>query len=338
MKEHPVILPKDNLPGLLRKLKRQKRLVAPLRNQWGDTLYSEVVDVDDMNLDLENQPQGSLKSFFLPQQEVLFSYQEDDYQFHEQRQHQPTVFFGIRSCDLHAVLYMDMIFSSPGRDSHYFARRDETVLISLACNQPFRNCFCNGSKSGPFLEYGYDLQLTDLGDCFLVEVGRGQGELLLRSWAPFFEPASDEHRQRQYQLMLEARGGFRKKVEVEHACSILAQGEVDEELWQQLDQRCFDCGGCAYICPTCTCFTISDLPQGKGGERLRSWDACTAAGFTTVAGQTSPGKRSLRQRFLHKLKYDVADHGKPSCVGCGRCVDICFGHVDITTFIDAIVD
>jgi len=237
---------------------------------------------------------------------------------------------------------MDMIFSRPGRDPHYFARRDETVLISLACNKPFANCFCNASKSGPFLEYGYDLQLTDLGDRFLVETGRGQGELLLRSWPSFFEPATADDRQLQYQLMLEAQGGFRNKVELAYACQRLAKQEVATDIWQQLDSRCFDCGGCSFVCPTCTCFTVTDQPVGDngegGGKRLRSWDACTLAGFTAMAGHYRPGKRSLRQRFLHKLKYDVAEHGKPSCVGCGRCVDICFGHVDITTFIAAVVE
>ncbi|NOQ46686.1 MAG: hypothetical protein GQ559_08465, partial [Desulfobulbaceae bacterium] len=44
----------------------------------------------------------------------------------------------------------------------------------------------------------------------------------------------------------------------------------------------------------------------------------------------------VRKRFFHKLKHDVKKHGRPSCVGCGRCVDMCFGGVDIIGFINAI--
>jgi ferredoxin len=75
------------------------------------------------------------------------------------------------------------------------------------------------------------------------------------------------------------------------------------------------------------------------GLRLRTWDACTSSGFTRMTGGHNPVDRrrhALKRRFLHKLKDDFARHGKPSCTGCGRCVDICFGGVDITTFIDLV--
>jgi Fe-S oxidoreductase len=58
-----------------------------------------------------------------------------------------------------------------------------------------------------------------------------------------------------------------------------------------------------------------------------------------MAGGHNPVDRrrqGLRRRFLHKLKDDYARHGKASCTGCGRCIDICFGGVDITTFIEKI--
>jgi len=113
---------------------------------------------------------------------------------------------------------------------------------------------------------------------------------------------------------------------------------VADAVWQDLSLRCQDCGGCAYVCPTCTCFTISDYPLSAGrGERVRGWDACTFAGFTALAGGHNPvnhKKAAICQRFMHKLKFDVEKHGRPSCVGCGRCVDICFGGTDIVRFIN----
>jgi ferredoxin len=69
---------------------------------------------------------------------------------------------------------------------------------------------------------------------------------------------------------------------------------------------------------------------------VRTWDACTFAGFTTMAGGHNPvdmKQDRVRRRFMHKLYYDVKAHNRPSCVGCGRCVEMCFGGVDMIQFI-----
>lgn len=335
------ILKKDHLVPFLRRLAKDCRLVAPLRNRFGDTLYSEVEAVDSAPLDLAAQPQGSVKPFLFPQQEVLFTYRTDagGYAFTPTAPGQPTIFFGLRSCDLAAILYMDVIFQS-GRDPYYLARRRDTVLIGLGCNEPFANCFCSATRSGPFLEFGFDLQFTDLGDRYYVETGRARGKEIIRRWQLFFPAATEEDFRAQYQISLEARGMFKRQVPVEMAIRRLAAGEVDDELWRKFSARCQDCGGCAYLCPTCTCFTVSDQATGPGtGERLRSWDACTFAGFTRMAGghnPVDPCRHKVRKRFQHKLLHDVRKHGRPSCVGCGRCVGMCFGGVDMMSFVTAV--
>lgn len=337
------LLKKDHLPGLLRRLQKEYRLVAPIKNCHGDTLFSVIESIDSAHLDLDSQPQGSLKPFLFPQQETLFAYEQPDsssYDFKTTGSETPTVFFAVRSCDLSAVLYMDVIFSRKSRDPYYFQKRSNAILISLACNIPGENCFCGAAKTGPFLEFGFDLQLTDLGDRFLVEVGRAKGAEIVSRFRLFFEPAEDRDSKAQYQVYLEARGQFKQQVYMDQAIKRLTAGPIAEEIWAGLSMRCQDCGGCAYICPTCTCFTISDLAlTPTSGERLRTWDACTFAGFTRMAGghnPVDPRRHAVRQRFLHKLLYDVRDHGRPSCVGCGRCVGICFGGVDIIRFINKV--
>ena len=113
---------------------------------------------------------------------------------------------------------------------------------------------------------------------------------------------------------------------------------MPEQVWEELSLRCQDCGGCAYLCPTCTCFTISDQQlDATSGQRLRSWDACTFGGFTAMTGGHNPVQAktsAIRQRFLHKLRDDVRQNGRPSCVGCGRCVSVCFGGTDIVRFVE----
>ncbi|MBU1234087.1 MAG: 4Fe-4S dicluster domain-containing protein [Proteobacteria bacterium] len=337
-----LILPKDNLTSLLRKLAKEARLIAPVKNTYGDTIFTEISDLDSTRIDLANQPQSSLKPFLLPQQETLAHYTiaEEGYTFTAPQNEETTIYFGVRSCDLTAVLYMDLIFSKPARDSNYYARRNQSLIISLGCNNPFPNCFCEATGSGPYLEYGYDLQLIDLGDCYFVSAGRRRGADLLEKWGYFFREVGEEDRKIRYQLFLEGRGKFTRNVQVAHACRRLQKYPVPEAIWERLSRRCYDCGGCAYVCPTCTCFSVDDMILGETkGLRLRSWDACTSSGFTRMAGGHNPVDRrrqALKRRFLHKLKDDFTLHGKVSCTGCGRCIDICFGGVDITTFIDLV--
>ncbi len=335
-----LILSKDNLIPLLRKLKKDARLIAPVQNKYGDTLFREIDDIDATEIDLHNQPQASLKPFFLPQQETLADYtiNNGEYSFTPPAKAEDTIFFGVRSCDLTALLYMDLIFSKPSKDTTYYDRRNHSLIITLGCNQPFPNCFCEATGSGPYLEYGYGLQFIDLEDRYFVSAGRGKGADLLKKWAYFFREVNEEDQQKRYQLFLEARGQFTRNIQVAHACRKLQTETVPQEIWETLSRRCYDCGGCAYVCPTCTCFSIDDMVlDAKHGLRIRTWDACTSSGFTRMAGGHNPTDRSshaLKRRFLHKLKYDFARHGKASCTGCGRCIDICFGGVDITTFID----
>lgn len=336
------ILKKDHLRPFLRKLAKEHRLVAPVENRHGDTLFAEIDQIDHATLDLARQPQNSLKPFFLPQQEVLFTYEAEAADCYTFTPAAPaagsTVFFGVRPCDLSGLLYMDVTFLQGATDAPYRQKRMNSLLIGLNCNEPFAHCFCNATRSGPFLEVGADLQFTDIGDRFLVEVGRSKGEALVAQWRSFFGPAEEKDRQARYQAFLEARSSFQQLVHVDQAIKRLQEDGVPPAVWEQLSSRCHDCGGCAYICPTCTCFTITDAPTTAGhGERLRSWDACTFAGFTRMAGGHNPVQRrtaAIRQRFMHKLCHDVNRHGRPSCVGCGRCVGSCFGGTDILRFIN----
>lgn len=336
------ILKKDYLTSFLRKLSKDYQLVAPVKNCHGDTLFTVIDSLDNCEMDLINPVQNSIKQFLFPQQEVLFNYHvspSGEYSFEPVEQEaKPTIYFGVRSCDLSAILYMDVIFSQGDKDPHYFAKRNDSLLIGLNCNDPFENCFCNATKSGPFLEFGSGLQFTDIGDRFYVEIGRAKGNELISKWPQFFTAAQEKDTKFQYQKFLEARGKFKRQVHADQASKRLEENRVPKKIWEDLSLRCQDCGGCAYVCPTCTCFTITDSPRSEQeGDRIRSWDACTFSGFTNMAGGHNPVNQktqAIKQRFMHKLHYDVQKHGRPSCVGCGRCVDMCFGGTDIIRFID----
>ena len=337
------ILRKDHVTPFLRKLVKGTRLIAPVRNRQGDLLYQELRSLDSATPDFSGQPQESAKAFLFPQAERLFSYCMDDsngFTFEPTDPGLPTVLFGLRSCDISAILYMDVIFLRSPRDEYYMKRRSETIIIGISCNEPWDNCFCNATNTGPFLEFGFDLQLTDLGDRFFVESGRARGDAILAEWPQFFQSVTGEDEKLRYQLALEAKAGFTRQVHVETAFNRIREGSVSSAVWEHLAMRCNGCGGCAYICPTCTCFTIYDRPlAATRGERIRAWDACTHAGFTRMAGGYNPVDSSrdiLKRRFMHKLYHDYIQFKRPGCVGCGRCLGICFGGVDIALFVDMV--
>jgi formate hydrogenlyase subunit 6/NADH:ubiquinone oxidoreductase subunit I len=110
-------------------------------------------------------------------------------------------------------------------------------------------------------------------------------------------------------------------------------------MWDAVGRKCFSCGSCNLVCPTCYCFNVKDevAPDLAGGERKRTWDSCQLAEFATVAGGENFRKdRSarLRHRFFRKGKWIMERYGRLGCVGCGRCDRNCLvkiNSVDIYT-------
>ena len=111
----------------------------------------------------------------------------------------------------------------------------------------------------------------------------------------------------------------------------------EDPIWDENCHACLGCGTCTYLCPTCYCFDINHEDHGGEGTQFRCWDSCMFSDYTRMAGGHNPRpskKERLRNRYLHKLSYFKERYGQILCVGCGRCVGSCPGHLDITSFID----
>jgi ferredoxin len=235
---------------------------------------------------------------------------------------------------------MDKFFSGDFLDNYYLERRENTLIISLACNEPMDTCFCICCDGGPWLESGFDLQLTDLGDNFLVEVGTDKGVDVLKKLKGKAPDAGEEHLAQRDKLMAECDSKMIPKAYVAKTIIQITNDRVREELWDEMGLECFSCGGCTHVCPICTCFDVADrMESAQSGVRARCWDSCQYSGFTREASGHNPRdktKERIKRRFYHKFSYQyVKLDGHHGCVGCGRCVTVCeaIGMLDVPAVV-----
>jgi ferredoxin len=346
-------LPKAKVPKLIAALLKAKREVwGPVQGENGDNYLGQLSSEKDLISDYVNGFLGS-KRYAFPQVEELFRFKQGrggtELALPDQRP--AAVVWGLRSCDMSAILYFDSFFGKgaasgpdwksgdPLPDPLYQARRDRSVFVSIACNAAGPKCFCVCTDSGPFLAKGYDVQLTDLGTHYLAETGTSKGEEFIKQYNEYFTTGKDEDMKKRRRLEVEAEKTFQEPVSFfAKAMRKLDQGKVKQPFWNKVASYCIGCGGCIYVCPMCSCFDVDDKMTGANeGMRYRSWDTCDFAGFTReVSGHNPRATRADRRKrwFYHKLSMDyLTKNPVIGCVGCGRCVITCPGGVDMATVV-----
>ncbi len=252
-------------------------------------------------------------------------------------------FFGVRSCELHAIAIQDQVFL-PGAhpDLSYAARREDALLVAVNCGEPSGTCFCTSMGTGPKASAGYDLALTEVLDAgghrFVVEVGSDRGALVLGGVPHRAADDADAHDAEQVTAYAVARMG-REMPQVD--LRELLYANYEHPRWDEVAERCLTCGNCTMVCPTCFCTSVEDTADlaGEEAERWRRWESCFSVQFSHVTGgeaRLSPRSR-YRQWMTHKLATWFDQFGTSGCVGCGRCITFCPVGIDITEEVSAIL-
>jgi len=323
----------------LEKLLQAGEVIAPVRGPCGDVIFSALRSPAQVVWDFEN-PLHPPKRFVLPQTDPLVKIKLNG-QRHEVEpvcDGASRTLFNVRSCDVKGIAFLTRMHEMEPADASYLRRAHNLTTISLACTTPCPPGFCVCTDSGPFLSGGYDLQLTDLGGSFLVEVGSEKGEAAMTKAPELFRKATeDEVTERK---ALEAAAKTRFGPETCHFASAMRRistGRVQDALWEKMSDWCLECGGCNFVCPTCYCFSVKDLGRDGTWVRCRMWDSCQYAAFTLEASGHNPRehrKERMKRRFFHKVsaQYYTRD-SMVGCVGCGRCIKTCLG----TTHMPAVV-
>lgn len=313
------ILKKDNLDELITKLGYE--VLAPVKKDK-TVSFEPVKKASDITWEFANTAVPPKRLFF-PQTEELFTHDGDEITDRAPKPEKRLV-LGIRPCDARSFVILDPLFTKDFNDPYYKNRRDNTVLVGLACTTPGRNCFCTSLGAGPFDTEGLDLLLVDLGDRFLVRSASEKGEGFLAENKAFFGEAGNDAAAAE-ELKAKAEGMMHRTVDVSKLPDKL-KTLFDDPIWDELAQTCIGCYACTYLCPTCHCFDIQDEVRGKKGRRIRIWDSCANPEYTLHASGYNPRpgrKNRMRNRILHKYQYYPDNFNVIACVGCGRCIDHC---------------
>jgi formate hydrogenlyase subunit 6/NADH:ubiquinone oxidoreductase subunit I len=194
--------------------------------------------------------------------------------------------------------------------------------------------------TGPKAKDGFDMQLTKVGRGYIVETGSKKGSRIIRKDKKLFSKAASQY-EKEIEGALKAFAEGVEKVNYKKLAGIMKQEKIKESVWDDIGLRCVICSGCITLCPTCSCFSIADRLNKDTGVRMRYCDGCPYAGFTRMAGGSIPSpehKNHIRRYFEHKLNVDVERYERPSCVGCGRCIQTCPGNINIKKFIDNVLE
>ncbi len=337
--EKAFTIEKNDFGRLLEHLLKKYRVFGPTQRGL-DATFNEIKTNDQLFLDYVSTVLPP-KKFFHPPRLELFSF--DLHQKHvkieEIKQDEKTLLLGIHPCDVHALLRLDDFFLGEFQDPYYQNRRKNTVLVALNCIEPSDYAFCNSMGTGPFLEEGYDLLLTDIGTKYLIEIGSDTGQNILKGIQLENATTADFTEKNHRFKLLEKR--FKRFINTSWLSKI-AQENIDHEVWERLGEQggvsgslpCLSCGQCSLVCPTCYCYDVYDTLDLslKKGKRIRELDSCQLLEYGEVAqgGNFRPNRKD-RIRHWMLCKLGVAAGGQQSsCVGCGRCIRTCPVGIDIT--------
>jgi ferredoxin len=365
--ERESILPASELDRLITALaRRDYEVIGPVLRD-GAIVYDQVERANDLpagwtdeqdagRYRVQRREDGALfgyavgprswKNYLHPSNIRLWSAERENGSFRILGQnHRPAkryAFLGVRSCDLAAIGVQDrVLLGRRYQDPAYAARRDGVFIIAIQCTHAVSTCFCASMQTGPHVQSGYDLALTELiGDGehrFVVQTGSEAGREILAELK--HDEASDEDLR-----LAQAGVDSAAAAQVRHLDTTnireLLYDNFEHPRWDNVAERCLACTNCTLVCPTCFCTTVEDTTDinGNSAERWRRLDSCFTMDFSYIHGGSvrASHKGRYRQWMTHKLASWIDQFGTSRCVGCGRCVAWCPVGIDITEEVAAI--
>ncbi len=266
----------------------------------------------------------TVKEFLFPLRERVAAFPRRG----EANRAKPFAILGLKDCDLRSMAVLDQVFLEEDfHDPFYEQRRKNMFVIASDCFDPAASCCCTLFGGGPFAHSGFDLNLSQTKDGFVVEIGSDEGTRFVEDHAGLFAEASKA----QIAEQTENRSQMRQRLETLNAPyevgtpvnELLAQSG-DTDAFDIEEQKCVECQACTRICPTCHCFYLYETVRKDYFAKMKMWDSCMRMAYAAVAGGANPRKvlgDRIRHRLMHKFSFFFDRYGIGMCIGCGRCID-----------------
>ena len=251
-----------------------------------------------------------------------------------------VILMGVRACDIRSFELLDKVFLKDPVDSYYKARRENTLIIGMACSEPEETCFCSSFGIDATSPNG-DVTTWIVGETLYWQPVNEKGEAITEKVANLFEDADDVQVKDQQAATKEVLAKMPlANFKVADKITETELKTFNSKVWEEASAGCLSCCTCTYVCPTCHCYDIRDYAVSDNHtERYRCWDSCMANDFTKMA-HGNPRKTKVerfRQRYMHKLVYFPNNNeGDFACVGCGRCLQKCPVNINIVKVAKAL--
>ena len=301
-------------------------VIAPKKEMNGEIVLSVIGSSDEVCFDFGNTVNPP-KTFLLPQYEEMFEIKKN--RINEKKIFdKKIIFFGIRPCDLCGVKRLSNFFCSNVQDKYFKEKLDNSVFVLFACSKECSsNSFCKSMETGPFIEEGFDAQIYNVDEGYVLETANNP--------TGFGGLANFTDGKKLNDFKLKIINNFNKKTDADKVFKRMGSGKVQEKLWEDVFARCQVCTGCTNLCPSCSCFNVVDRKQNNGVVRFRTSDSCYLYNFTYLAPNNNSLTRqqTIKRFFEHKLLYSRKRNKVSDCVGCGRCIETCPANISILEFM-----
>jgi len=289
-------------------------------------VFAPLVNAEDLRLDYDVTILPP-KKYFLPPRETLLKFDRKE-GFESVFDSQPFILFGVHPYDMVAISQTDKLFAMDQCDTHYVNRRQKATIVVCDVQNASKEVFagCMGTAT---VEDGFDILITKIDSDYLVDIRTEKGQAL----ADTIKNAKDAD-----EMSLKLRSlvwADNTKLLQKHKLHVrpdvlpkVLDRSYEHPVWEEKAERCYSCGSCNLVCPTCYCFDVRDDVEWnlQKGQRYRVWDGCLLAEFAAVAGGHNFRRNRAeryRHRYYRKGKYVPEKIGEVACVGCGRCITAC---------------
>jgi ferredoxin len=314
----------------IKTLKISYDVVGPVQDKDSKEVFIRPIDrPEDINWS-GKIPFYPFKKYFLKPDENLFTYRHR--RLHEPLAHteRSVALLGLNILDLRALMMFDLIFE---RDSYYQQRRLKNLLIgvsSVSLSKSEYQVFTEKFEED-FLEHlHFDIFFEKQGaNRYRVFTGSRMGQKILN----ILEVEDYEH--------VQFVGPIQEEGKDERMLKLYdkVKNSADSPVWREQAKRCYACGKCSLVCPTCYCFDFYDVKGLEGGKKIRQWGSCFYPEFSQIAGGhqflDSIAKR-LFYWYYHKFVAIPEKYSVPGCVSCLRCAKVCPAGIDIRKVLAAL--